>query len=167
MTVIRDHAVIESDYHQFSIEAGSPRELVHGEYPEFPLAIFAEDMISVKVGIKAGPVNVATEVHDAPPEYDDSWEDSVEGDLIQRLGQSARVTSFWDTGSDVEGWQHPGLHGLTPPGERRYRVRIYARGKDSYFDGYHDGDPIEDYLIQMWPTEAAAPPAQTKHTSGR
>ncbi|WP_139281937.1 hypothetical protein [Rhodococcus zopfii] len=164
MTVERHQAVIDADYHQFMIEAGPPRELIHGRYPELALAIFAEDTISVKVGIKGGPVNVVVEVHEEPADCDDrEWEDIVEGDLVHDTEHGADVLSFW---SDQPG--SPGIRGFTPAGRRRYRVRICARGKDTHFDGYLvDSSPVEDYLIQMWPTTKARPPAQTKHTSGR
>ncbi|MDV6297404.1 hypothetical protein [Rhodococcus aetherivorans] len=97
MTVQRHRAVIETDYHQFLIEAGPPRELIHGRYPELPLAIVAEDTISVKVGIKAGPVNIAVEVHDTPAVFDDTeWEDVAEGDLLATTDHAVHVLSFWN-----------------------------------------------------------------------
>lgn len=163
MTVQRYRAVIETDYHQFFVEAGPPRELIHGRYPELPLGIFAEDTISVKVGIKAGPVNVTVEVHDTPAIFDDTeWEDVAEGDLMANPDHAVNVLSFWDDEPEA-----PSIRGITEPGKRRYRVRIYARGRDIRFDGYLDADPVEDYLIQMWPTTDVRAPQQVKHTSGR
>lgn len=168
MAIERRQSVIQTDYHQFTIEAGPPRELLHGQDPLFPLALFAGDILRVNVGIRCGPVNVAVELHDEPPTYDDSeWEDSVEGDLIHNTDQGVNVLSFWDFEPRAEGEKISSLRGLTPPGRGRYRVRIYARGKDIQFDGYLEGDPVEDYLIQMWPTTEAEPPRQIKHTSGR
>lgn len=163
MAVQRHRAVIETDYHQFLIEAGPPRELIHGRYPELPLAIFAEDTISVKVGIKAGPVNVAVEVHDTPAVFDDTeWEDVAEGDLLATTDHTVNVLSFWDDEPEA-----PSIRDITEIGSHRYRVRICARGRDTRFDGYLDGDPVEDYLIQLWPTTNVAAPRQIKHTSGR
>ncbi|MDJ0490306.1 hypothetical protein QNA24_28415 [Rhodococcus qingshengii] len=166
MTVERYQSVIDTDYHQFMIEAGPLRELIHGQDPDFPLAMFAGDLLRVNVGIKSGPVNVTVEIHESPPLYVDSaWEDSVEGDLDQDANHRVNIVSFWDN-MDADG-KAADIHGLTPPGERRYRVRIYSRGKNINFDAHHDGDPVEDYLIQMWPTMTAEAPRQIKHTSGR
>lgn len=163
MTVERQRRVIETDYHQFLIEAGPPRELVHGRYPQLPLGIFAENTISVKVGIKAGPVNVMVEVHDTPAEFDESeWEDIAEGDLSAAADHDVNVLSFWDDEPEA-----PSIRAVTSPGRSRYRVRICARGRDTHFDGFLDGDPVEDYLIQLWPTTDVGPPLQVKHTSGR
>ena len=170
VTFQRHQSVIDTDYHQFMIEAGPPRELIRGQYPEFPLALFADDLLRVRVGVKSGLVNVTAEVHDDDPGYDDSdWEDSAEGDLIHDTVQGVNIVSFWDhfEASKDKNSGTAGLLGITPPGKRRYRVRIYARGKNIYFDGRLDGDPVEDYLIQMWPTTEPEPPRQIKRTSGR
>ncbi|GAA3136976.1 MULTISPECIES: hypothetical protein [Rhodococcus] len=166
MTIERHQSVIDTDYHQFMIEAGPLRELIHGQNPDFPLAMFAGDLLRVNVGVKSGPVNVTVEVHHTPPFYDDNtWEDSVEGDLTQAIAHRVNIVSFWDN-MNADG-KAADILGLTPPGKRRYRVRIYARGKNIRFDAHHDGDPVEDYLIQMWPTAEAESPRQIKHTSGR
>lgn len=170
MTVRRYQSVIETDYHQFTIEAGPLRELIHGQYPNLPLGMFAGDIIRVNVGIRYGPVNVTIEVHDTPPSYNDNdWEDSVEGDLEHNTNEGVKVAAFWDDVEPRDGEETSTLsiRNITPPGKRRYRVRIYARGRDIHFDGSLFGDPVEDYLIQMWPTTGFRPPVQIKHMSGR
>lgn len=169
MLIERHKTVVGTDYHQFVIEAGPPRQWIIGRHPEFPLAVFAEDSIFVRVGLRVGPVNVSVEVHDTPPTYDDTdWEDCVEGDLVHNTDQGAKVVSFWSDGQTDEDGQARSLFGITPPGNRRYRVRIYARGKDIHYDGpLLDGPPVEDYRIQMWPTSTPMPADQLKHASGR
>lgn len=169
MVVKRYHSVIETDYHQFTIEAGPLRELIHGQYPNLPLAMFADDIIRVNVGIRYGPVNVTIEVHDTPPEYDDSnWEDSVEGDLEHHTEEGVKIAGFWDDIEAGDGETNTSsVSNITSPGKRRYRVRIYARGKSIRFDGSLFGAPVEDYLIHMWLTTESRPPVQIKHTSGR
>ncbi|MFF1945974.1 hypothetical protein ACFVWF_27950 [Rhodococcus qingshengii] len=52
MTIERHQSVIDTDYHQFMIEAGPLRELIHGQNPDFPLAMFAGDLLRVNVGVK-------------------------------------------------------------------------------------------------------------------
>jgi len=103
------------------------------------------------------------EVHDTPAVFDDTeWEDVAEGDLIATTDHAVNVLSFWDDEPEA-----PSIHGITEPGDRRYRVRICARGRDTRFDGYLDGDPVEDYWIQLWPTTNVGALRQVKHTSGR
>lgn len=43
MAVEQHQSITDTDYHQFMIEAGPPRELIHGQNPEFPLAMFADE----------------------------------------------------------------------------------------------------------------------------
>ncbi|UPW04734.1 hypothetical protein M1C57_01200 [Rhodococcus pyridinivorans] len=113
----------------------------------------------MKVGIKAGPVNVAVEPHDTPAVFDDTeWEDVAEGDLLATADHAVNVLTFWDDEPEA-----PSIRGITQTGNHRYRVRICARGSDTRLDG----DPVEDYLIQPWPTTNVATPRQIKHTSGR
>jgi hypothetical protein len=64
LAIGRYQSVVQTDYHQFTIEAGPPRELIHGHDPLFPLALFAGDILRVNVGIRSGPVNVTVELHD-------------------------------------------------------------------------------------------------------
>ena len=64
-------------------------------------------------------------------------------------------------------WIPNGSSDITEPGNHRYRVRICVRGRDTRFDGCLDGDPVEDYLIQMWRATSVGAPRQVEHTSGR
>ncbi|WP_420878899.1 hypothetical protein [Rhodococcus sp. (in: high G+C Gram-positive bacteria)] len=168
MTISRFEAVVQTDYHQFTIEAGPARELIHGQDPILPLGVFAGDIIRVRVGIRSGPVNVAVEVCEEAPGYNDGeWEDIAEGDLAQNSNDGVNILSFWDFEPRADGEDAPSLRGLTPPGNLRYRIRICARGKGIRFDSYLDGEPVEDYLIQLWPTTTDQSPVQIKNASGR
>ncbi|MBY6540311.1 hypothetical protein HQ325_16680 [Rhodococcus sp. BP-349] len=142
----------------------NPRDVINGQYPELSLAIFAEDVIFVKVGVRSGPVDVAVEMHDEPPAYDDgNWEDAAEGDLNYDLPDGLSVFQSlnyaWFPAIPAEG-------ALTPPGEHRYRVRIFARGRNNYYDGAVFDTPVESYLLQLWPTETSQAPRQLKNLSG-
>lgn len=163
MLVERYRTVVMTEYHLLEISTDQHREIINGQYPEFNLALFAEDQLYVRVGVRYGPVNVDLEVHESPALYDATeWEDAAEGDLFYD----------WDGGVAVRGLELFQVipenedEKLTPPGEHRYRVRIYARGKAIEYDGPLFGEPVEDYLIQMWPTTEPEPPRQMKNLSG-
>lgn len=164
MLTARYQAVVETDFHTFGLMPNNPRDVINGQYPEFSLAIFAEDVVFVKVGVKSGPVDVAVEMHDEPAVYDDEgWEDAAEGDLhydlLDGLSVFQSLNYAWFPAIPAEGT-------LTPPGEHRYRVRIYARGRNNYYDGAVFDTPVESYLLQLWPTETPEAPRQLKNLSG-
>ena len=164
MLTARYEAVVETEFHTFGLMPDDPRDIVNGQYPEFSLAIFAEDVIFVRVGVKSGPVEVAVEMHDRPVEYDDAnWEDAVEGDLNYDLPEGVSVFQSlnyaWFPAIPKDGT-------LTPPGRHRYRVRIYAQGRNRYYDGAVFDNPVENYLLQLWPTVEEEAPRQLKNLSG-
>ncbi|RRQ29700.1 hypothetical protein DK926_02210 [Rhodococcus sp. Eu-32] len=108
-------------------------------------------------------MNQTIEIHDAPPVYDaDLWEDSAEGDMEYDDPDGAAV---WHWSLDQALPENRSLK-LTAGGRHRYRVRIYARGRAIEHDGPVLKNPVENYLIQMWPTSAPQPARQTKHLSG-
>ncbi|MFD3702511.1 hypothetical protein ACFWUP_05140 [Nocardia sp. NPDC058658] len=167
MLVDSHRKVVGTEYHQFLLAPDCNRELINGQYPELPLAIFADDTVVILVGTRAGPVNVELQIHDSPPRYDDAdGEDAAEGDLVYDRDVGIAV---WSLVYGVPEQAIPEDKGrrLTPAGAHRYRVRIYARGKEIEWDGPVFGEPVEDYRIQIWPTTEPEPSRQTKHQSGR
>lgn len=50
-----------------------------------------------------------------------------------------------------------GLPALVVAGVSTYRVRVHARGREAAFDQVHE-DPVEDYLVQVWPADTDEPP---------
>ncbi|WCT06144.1 hypothetical protein [Rhodococcus qingshengii] len=167
MLVERFQSVVKTDYHQFHIDPVQSDSIPDGVYPEFTLAVFGGQSIRVGVGIRVGPVNLVLEMHDSPPPYVDAeWEDAVEGDLFYDNPGGVVVWHFYSGGFDQAIPETPGQT-LTPPGKHRYRVRIYACGRDIEYDGPLVGDPVEDYLIQMWPTTEPEPAREIKNLSGR
>lgn len=167
MLVDQFQSVVQTDYHQFHIDPAQSDSIPDGVYPEFTLAVFGGQSIRVGVGIRVGPVNLVLEIHDSPPPYVDAeWEDAVEGDLFYDNPGGVVVWHFYSGGFDQAIPETPGQT-LTPPGKHRYRVRIYARGRDIEYDGPLVGDPVEDYLIQMWPTTEPEPAREIKNLSGR
>ncbi|NMM85610.1 hypothetical protein B2J88_14730 [Rhodococcus sp. SRB_17] len=167
MLVERFQSVVKTDYHQFHIDPVQSDSIPDGIYPEFTLAVFGGQSIRVGVGIRVGPVNLVLEMHDSAPPYDGTdWEDVVEGDLFYDNPGGVIVWHFYSGGFEQAIPENVG-ETLTPAGEHRYRVRIHARGRDSEYDGPLFGDPVEDYLIQMWPTPEPERAREIKNLSGR
>ncbi|MFD3426836.1 hypothetical protein [Nocardia fluminea] len=166
MLIDRYAKTFETEYHQFLLDPDCTHEVINGQFPEFPLAIFADETVRVQVGTRAGPVAVEVEVHDSSPQYNDAgWEDAAEGDLIYDREIGVAVWALWN-GVFEQVIPADETQKLTPPGAHRYRVRIYARGKGIAWDGPVSGEPVEDYLVQMWPSATPQPARQTKHLSG-
>jgi hypothetical protein len=162
MLVFRATAQVQTEDHLLSLSPDYPQEWAPGRFPNLPLATFAADEVIIHVGIRYGPVHVQLEVHDsAPPPDTDAWEDVAEGDFESRAdsvalrGQNLNPALPADAGEK-----------LTPPTRQLYRVRVHANGRAIEYDGPLWGDPVEDYLIQMWPTTAPACPTQEKNLSG-
>lgn len=167
MLVERFEAVVPTDYHQFLLEPAQSDGIPHDKFPEFNLAVFGGQTVRVNVGTRAGPVNLALELHDSPPSYDDAeWEDAAEGDVYYDNPGGLVIWGLEYGGFEQAIPETPGTT-ITPPGQHRYRVRIYARGKDIDYDAPHLGDPVENYLIQMWATDQEEEPRQMKNLSGR
>lgn len=90
-----------------------------------------------------------------------SREDAVEGDVFYDNPGVGGVWPFHCGGFNQTIPETPGQT-LTPPSKHRYHVLIY--GRDIEYDGPLAGDPIEDYLIQMWPITE---PREIKNLTGR
>lgn len=167
MLVQRFQTVVATDYHQFLLDPADSEGIPSGVYPEFNLALFGGRTVRVNVGTRVGPVNLSLELHDSPPTYDDTeWEDAAEGDLFYDNPGGLVVWGMKNGGFERALPEAPD-ETLTPPGRHRYRIRIYGRGKDIEYDGPNLGEPVEDYLIQLWPTVDAQPARQIKNLSGR
>lgn len=101
---------------------------------------------AIFTGIHTGNVAVTVEAHpSAPPPVLESWEEIVEVSLVAPQGRVA-VHALGDDGPD--------LPDLTPTGPGTYRMRVHARGRDIATDLVAT-DPVEDYLIQAWPSDHA------------
>lgn len=157
-------AQVMTEYHQFSVGTPLLPELIHGQHPEVNLALFGGEVVRVNVGVRYGPVNVRMEVHDRAPQHaDEGWEDVAEGDLAYDCDEGLAVHDF----DMCQVLPADEAEKLTPAGRHRYRIRIHARGKAIKYDGAIFGEPVEDYLLQLWPVAAAADAVQLKNLSGR
>ncbi|MFE6410083.1 hypothetical protein ACFVOR_24480 [Streptomyces sp. NPDC057837] len=145
--VERANGLVPVQYHQFEIRdeeehlGGARRERGHDG-----LVDVTHGAVTVLTGIHTGDVDVTVALHASRPRPDSGdWQEIVEvsahsasGDLMVRglmddLDEELPVLSF------------------RGPGD--YRLRIYARGRDTAFDLAPD-EVTEWYLIQAWP----APP---------
>lgn len=116
-----------------------------------------------RIGVSHGPVNVTITVHGAEPTLDPGpWEDVVEGG-IPRTGGGLALFG-WDAVSGDPVLTEPG-EPVVPHREGGYAVRVHARGRARCYDG-PTKEPLEDYLVELWPMRTPKPPVVHKHTSG-
>lgn len=153
---------IVTDYHQFTISSIALPEIIPEQYPEFSLAVFGDEIVRVQVGVRHGPVDVQLEVYDQDPSYDDGdWEDVAEGGISYDSPEGLAVYNpdlFQVVPNDE-------AQKLAPGGCHEYRVRICVKGRGVESDGTVD-EPVEEYLIQMWPSRNGEPAREIKNESG-
>jgi hypothetical protein len=129
---------------------------VHGEVP-IESADFSNGLIVtmtagalISTGIHTGYVRVRVTSADTPPQdlgFDNSWDDIIEASV--RAPNGRLYVEGHETGP-VQG-----LPILSSAGPGWYRVRAYVRGRDTHYDAVQL-DPVEDYLLHIWPAEPAA-----------
>jgi hypothetical protein len=78
--------------------------------------------------------------HDTEPPLLQDWEDVVEVSIS--VPQDAQPT--WSTWAGEESGPLAIPHGT-------YRVRVNARGRDAGRDGEFAEEPVDWYLIELWP----------------
>jgi hypothetical protein len=142
------HGVVPVSYHTFY--------LVDTEhYPANPAATTnglvdpAPDAAVIHTGVHSGVIHAEVHALTAPPATLDTdvWDDVAEVSIHTSTGQ-LRIGCL---GKDpVEPFP------LLTPGEAGdYRIRVHTRGRDTDIDGVAF-EPVEDYLIQVWPAPPAA-----------
>jgi hypothetical protein len=86
-----------------------------------------------------------------PGAESDEYEDIIETDYVSPTGVLTRVQ--W--GGEGEPFELP----LLTAGPGRYRLRFHARGADAAADvQFVDDDPIDEYLLQIWPDDGGRGP---------
>jgi hypothetical protein len=92
--------------------------------------------VKILCGQEIATVTVIAELWDGPPPLDsESWQDAAE----MSVAWTNTTMDFATTATDENG---PDVLHLPGPGD--YRVRVHGRNRDEH-------DPIETYLIQVWP----------------
>ncbi|OJF12996.1 hypothetical protein [Couchioplanes caeruleus] len=104
--------------------------------------------MTIHVGASSGLVTVAVEPRTASPTDInlDDWDEIGEGDLYADTGEVI-VRALMDS--------PPELPALTVRGPGNHRVRVHAKGRDLHTD-LVAFEPIENYLIQAWPSSDPA-----------
>ncbi|WP_336049493.1 hypothetical protein [Streptomyces sp. CA2R101] len=101
----------------------------------------------ILTGINTGHVRVTAQRLDAaPPVEATDWEEIVEIS-VRSVAGDLRINSGYDITPDD-------LPALSPQGPGWYRMRVHASGRSINPDGVSD-EPVEDYLIAVWPQEPA------------
>lgn len=134
---------VHAEYHAFHL-ADSGEYVQPPFRPENGLVFSKPGLAVVLTGVNSGPVSVAVEVYRRavpPPEPDEAWDEVVDHSVKSDSGDM-RVVTLMDT--------RPELPVLTPFGSAHYRIRVHARGRDQGYDA-HVTEPVEDYLLQVWP----------------
>jgi hypothetical protein len=114
-------------------------------------------LLYLVTGLRFGGVGLTIERHDAPPPYDDAWEEIVE---VSFLPASDAVLL-----QELEGEHDPWPLALD---EVSYRVRYCGTGMDQghQTDLRMEGKPqVDRHFLQFWPAPAA-PDQVVKQTSG-
>jgi hypothetical protein len=106
------------------------------------------DGARILCGQEIGTILVTAQLWDAAPTPDiDGWQDVAEVSTAWR-------SAFMDFGTTDEG-DNPACR-LDLPGPGDYRIRVHGTNRDDG-DPRTAADPIEHYLIQVWPAPAAPP----------
>ncbi|MER5305629.1 hypothetical protein ABT039_40040 [Streptomyces lasiicapitis] len=99
----------------------------------------------IATGVDFGPVRVLTAISIEPPpaaDDQDTWDEIIEVTVHAPTGR-LRAHS-------LEDGEFPELPVLSTAGSGAYRVRVHARGRADA-PTTAEGDPVEDYLLQVWP----------------
>jgi len=150
-TVLMDE-LVQTDYGQFDLvwtEAGGfdgdPDRFFDGQSNGL---VGAADPNGVYVVLarRSGGSPVRVVLHDVEPDlpgpdYDDIVEVST---TVPEDGEPQWSSWAGETGGDL-----PGL----APGS--YRLRVSARGRDAGADGEFADEPVDEYLIELWPAGVA------------
>jgi hypothetical protein len=148
--VLQTSGIVEVDHDQFIVSNDDTDTLdvrAKGTFIEV-----GPGFLSTYTGVSYGPARVTVQVWQAEPaaEYD-TWE--VVEESVITASAAIEVRS-------LEGRPSEGL-GQIPAGT--YRIRAHARGRDTS-TSQEVTEPVEDYLLQFWPThrdDPTEPPSVT------
>lgn len=149
--------VIETDYGQF--------DLIWSEGGEFDgnfdrsfagqvnglVGASSSDGVYINLGRRSGGSPIRIILRNAAPQPDDlevaapEWEDIVEVSFVLPEGRALRWTSW-------AGMDCGPLAGIAPGS---YRLRVSAKGRDQGRDGEVSEEPLDYYLIELWPAPSA------------
>jgi hypothetical protein len=150
MRVLMDE-VVETDYGQLDLwvdgDGGDAEDEDEGDVQ----ATFADQVnglagaatpgrIYLNLARRSGGSPVRIEAHDEEAPLGQDWEDIVEVSTV--VGQEGR--GGWTSWAGEDGGELE-----LPSGP--CRVRVSARGRDAGADGEDADEPVDFYLVQLWP----------------
>ena len=157
--VIFDRSV-ETDYGQFELVwrdgfgfDGDVDKVFDGQVNGLAGAASA-DGLYLNLARRSGGSPVQIVLHEAQPALSEYWEDVVE----VSISIPADAQPSWST------WAGEDSGVLSIP-SGTYRVRVNARGRDAGRDGEFADEPVDWYLIELWPAPIQAD-AILRTTSG-
>jgi hypothetical protein len=138
--------VVHTDYGQFDLIWGNDfgfdgdfDRFFDGQVNGLAGAASGEGLYLILARRSGGsPVQIV--LHDSEPPLLEDWEDVVEVSIL--LPAAAEPT--WSTWAGETSDSLPIPHGT-------YRVRVNARGRDAGRDGEFADEPVDWYLIELWP----------------
>ncbi|KUM96180.1 hypothetical protein AQI95_42670 [Streptomyces yokosukanensis] len=108
---------------------------------------------TIATGVNYGPVRVTVDARSQEPSLDlEDWEEVVEVSIHFETDEA----DLESMGGAIE--EEPQEMPLSAAGPGWYRLRVHARGRDEGAEAIDidiDADPVEEYLIQSWPTPQA------------
>ncbi|WP_406505469.1 hypothetical protein [Streptomyces sp. NBC_00212] len=107
-----------------------------------------EDYAAIVCAVEGGDIDVTAELWDGPPTLHlDDWQDAAE---ISFTWTTARIS----IGPGEEDPDEAPVLALPGPGS--YRLLVHGKNRDAG-DVREAGDPVETYLLQLWPAPLADP----------
>ncbi len=155
--LVRGQGVVHVSYHQFLI-------IIDQESPQVSaptghnglIAPLDHGAATIFTGISQGSVGITVESFaSAPPADLDNWEEVAEISVeAEPVPQDLSPVPFEDRRAEMNITSllsdQPDLPVLNPGGPGPYRVRVSANRRGHNWDGV-DEEPVEEYLIQVWP----------------
>ncbi|MGK5630081.1 hypothetical protein [Streptomyces sp. URMC 123] len=120
---------------------------VHADFDETGLLVTVAGGAAVLCGTHIGTVHVTAETWSGAPPLDPGpWQDVAE----MNLPWPGRRMEVWGAGYTPDE-ELP----LAIPGPGAYRIRVSGRHRDHGEDRRAETDPMEQYLLQVWPAPHA------------
>ena len=141
--------VAYTEFGHFTIDALSHQEIA--EPPETwvdRMLALSPTGIFIACGMAMGVANVTVQSSLERPPVADGWEHVVEASVTTSQRGELYLAGFYDV-TEITG-------NLAAAGVGEYRIRVSANGRALDFDDVAD-EPVEDYLVQVWPEPASAP----------
>lgn len=142
---------VRAAYYQYYVYGG-------GELDPSPettgglLDVLDDQALRINCACHTAPVAVTTEaLNTAPDRIESGWELAAEADIATTTGQL--MVLAWEPTE-----RPPAMGNLAGAGPGRYRLRCYARGRQTAAQHHVLTEPLEHHLLQPWPvTEPHSP----------